>query len=98
MASRRTLGVIFIFSLSFVIPSTSWVVFNIMGDIGLIFINPICQFVAIMACLSFFIAAISLHKLLVDMRYEINETKGKEKNVRDFHQYIQLLNPPSMNN
>ena len=95
MTSKRTSGIIFISSLLLMILSVSWLIFN-TDDIGLILTEIMHQFVLIMAWLSFFITALSLRKLLLYIQYETNERK--EKNVRDFHQYTKLLNPPFINN
>jgi len=89
---------VFIFSLAFLILSVSWFIFRMVGYIGLISAEPVGQFVLAMACLSFLIAVISLYKILSDMRYKINDVKEKEKTVRDFYRYDQLLNPPDMDN
>lgn len=96
MTSRRTLGIVFICSLFSVALSLSWLVTHVVDNVGLIFTEPIYSFVLTISCLSFFITFVSLHGLLVDKRRKTNEVREKEKNVRDFHQYHQLLNPPDM--
>ena len=64
----------------------------------LIITENLYQFILTMSCLSFIVTVVSLHRLLFDLQYKINEVKDKEKNVRDIYQYDQLLDPPSMNN
>jgi hypothetical protein len=39
-----------------------------------------------------------LKKILVEIRYDIDSRKEKEKNVRDIYMYDQLLDPPTTNN
>ncbi len=97
MTGRRTLVIVFLFSLSSVVLSVSWFIFNRV-DIDLIITENLYQFILTMSCLSFIVTVVSLHRLLFDLQYKINEVKDKEKNVRDIYQYDQLLNPPSMNN
>ena len=97
MTGRRTLIIVFLFSLSSVLLSISWFIFNRV-DIGLILTDNLYQFVLTMSCLSFAVTVVSLCRLLFDLQHKIDEVKDKEKNVRDIYQYDQLLNPPIMNN
>jgi len=97
MTGKRTLVIVFLFSLSSVVLSVSWFIFNRV-DIDLILTENPYQFVLTMSCLSFVVTVVSLHRLLFDLQYKINEVKDKEKNVRDIYQYDQLLDPPIMNN
>jgi len=97
MTGRRTLVLVFLFSLSSVILSVSWFIFNRV-DIGSVLTENLYQFVLTMSCLSFVVTVVSLYRLLFDLQHKINEVKDKEKNVRDIYQYDQLLNPPVMNN
>lgn len=97
MTGRRTLVIVFLFSLSSVVLSVSWLIFNRV-DMGSILTENLYQFVLTMSCLSFVVTVVSLYRLLFDLRYKINEVKDKEKNVRDIYQYDQLLDPPIMNN
>lgn len=97
MTDRRTLVIVFLFSLSSVVLSVSWFILNRV-DIGSILTENPYQFVLIMLCLSFVVTVISLHRLLSDLQHKINEVKDKEKNVKDIYQYDQLLSPPIMNN
>jgi hypothetical protein len=48
--------------------------------------------------LNFSIAIFFLRRFLDEVRYDINDKKGKEKNIRDCFLYHQLLNPPEINN
>jgi hypothetical protein len=58
----------------------------------------IYDFVFIIALLNFTIAIISIRKLMIDVKHDKKVINRKEKNVRDFYQYTQLLDPPEMNN
>lgn len=98
MKGRRTRGVLFIFWLLLAALSASWIFFSVLNDMSLIFTEPIYQSVFIISCLSLFIAVISLHEILDEVKSKINEEKEKQKNIRDAYQYTQLLDPPSMNN
>ena len=96
MTDKKTLAKAFIFSLFLAVLSISWFIFDIASDMGLIFKKISCQFALMMTFLSVSISAISFQKLLMVIRHDINRRKEKEKNVRDLHQYIQLLNQPDM--
>ena len=97
MVQKKTLITTFLFSTVLVILSVLWLLFNIVGNIGLL-LEPLHQLVVIVLFLSIFISTVCLRKLLVDIRFKINEIKEKEKNVKECYQYDQLLNPPIMNN
>ena len=98
MADKKTLANIFTFSLLLAVLSMSWFVFNMLVDIYMVFRKTSCQFALVLAFLSFFISIVFLRKLLVSIRRDINRKNEKEKNIRDFHQYNMLLDPPTMNN
>jgi hypothetical protein len=99
MTGRRIYGIVFLLSFAFLVLSVSWLVFHIAtGGIDLIFTEIVDQIILIVGFLSFLIALSSIHKLLEDIRYEINEIKEIEKNVRDFYRYEQLMNPSDMDN
>ncbi len=97
MVQKKTLITTFLFSTVLVILSVLWLLFNIVGNIELL-LEPLHQLVVIVLFLSIFISTVCLRKLLVDIRFKINEIKEKEKNVKECYQYDQLLNPPIMNN
>lgn len=98
MTDKKTLAKVFIFSLLLAVLSMSWFVFNMIVDIDMVFREVSCQFALVLAFLSFFISIVFLRKLLVSTRRDINGRNEKEKNIRDFHQYKMLLDPPTMNN
>jgi len=98
MTDKKTLAKVFTFSLLLAVLSMSWFVFNMIFDIDLVFREISYQFALVLAFLSFFISIVFLRKLLVSIRRDINIRNEKEKNIRDFHQYKMLLDPPTMNN
>ncbi len=99
MTARRTFGVVFIFSFAFLALSVSWLVFRfVTSGINSIFKETVGQIMLIIGLLSFFIAFLSIRKLLEDIRYEINEIKEIENAVKDCYRYEQLMNPPDMDN
>lgn len=69
-----------------------------MFNINLVLLETIYQLVLMVALLNFFIAIVFLRRFLAEIRYDLDERKGKEKNVRDCYLYYQLLNPPELNN
>ncbi len=97
MVQKKTLVKTSLLSTVLMILSASWLLLTIVGNIGLL-LEPLYQLVVIVLFLSIFIITVCLCKILVDMRFKINEIKEKEKNVKECYQYDQLLNPPIMNN
>jgi len=99
MADRKLFSIVFILSFLFLVLSVLWFVLRIAtGSTGLIFTEILDQIILIIGFISFFIAFLSIRKLLEDIRYEINEIKEIEKTVKDFYRYEQLMNPPDMDN
>jgi high-affinity nickel permease len=99
MTDRKLFSIVFILSFLFLVLSVIWFVLRIAtGSTGLIFTEISDQIILIIGFISFFIAFLSVRKLLEDIRYEINEIKEIEKNVRDFYRYEQLMNPSDIDN
>jgi len=98
MTDKKTLVKVFTFFLLLAMLSMSWFVFNMIVDINLVFRKISCQFALILAFLSFLISIVFLRKLLASMRRDKIRRNEKERNIRDFHQYRMLLDPPTMNN
>lgn len=100
MVQKKTLIKTFLLSTALMILSASWLLLNIVGNIESL-LEPLHQLVVIVLFLSILISTVCLvclRKILVDIRFKINEIKKKEKNVKECYQYDQLLNPPIMNN
>ena len=97
MVQKKTLIKTFFLSTVLMVLAASWLLLNIVGNIELL-LEPLHQLVIIVLFLSIPISTVCLRKLLVDIRFKINEIKEKEKNVKECYQYDQLLNPPIMNN
>lgn len=98
MKGRTTRKILFTFWLILATLSASWLILNLLGNVNLILIESVYQFVFIITFLSFFISVLSLHITIVEVKSKINEESEKQKNIRDYYQYTQLLNPPSMDN
>jgi hypothetical protein len=99
MTDRKLFSIVFILSFLFLVLSVLWFVLRIATDsIGLIFTEILDQIILIVGFISFFIAFLSIRKLLEDIRYEINEIKEIENAVKDCYRYEQLMNPPDMDN
>lgn len=99
MTDRKPLSIVFILSFLFLVLSVLWFVLRIAtGNAGLIFTESLDQIILIVGLISFFIAFLSIRKLLEDIRYEINEIKEIENAVKDCYRYEQLMNPPDMDN
>ncbi|MDH7517735.1 MAG: hypothetical protein QHH19_05270 [Candidatus Thermoplasmatota archaeon] len=99
MVNRKKLGITFIFSLEFFLISLFLLVAYIIrnGFISLLKENPY-QFILIILVISLSMAIFSFHKIIADIRYEINEERKKEKTVRDYYNYYRSYTPPDINN
>ena len=65
---------------------------DLMKDqVAYAFIVIITFIAIILTCLSFY-SLISIHK------HKVSRQKQKEKNIREYYQYHELLNPPGMDN
>ena len=99
MADRKLFSIVFILSFLFLVPSVLWFVLRVAtGSTGLIFTEILDQIILIVGFISFFIAFLSIRKLLEDIRYEIKEIKEIKNAVKDCYRYEQLMNPPDMDN
>jgi len=94
MKEKKTMTLTFIFSLFIASLGMFFIVFNINKILSEI----IYQIILIISLLSFFTGFIFLKRLINEIKYDIEEKKLREKNVRDCYQYFQLLNPPNIDN
>jgi len=94
MNERRSMGIIFIVSLLFTIGLLMFIVINI----NLILTVRLYQIIVLITVLNFMLFFVSYRKLSAEIKYDIDEHNQKEKSVRDYYQYIQLLDPPEYNN
>jgi len=102
MTDRKLFRIVFVLSFLFSVLSVLWFVLRIAtGSTGLIFTEILDQIILIIGFISFFIAFLSIRRLLEDIRYEIKEIKEIkeiENAVKDCYRYEQLMNPPDMDN
>jgi len=98
MFNRRNLTMIFVFSLSLMILSTSLLIFHLMGHVDFFLETPTFILILITGCLGFILAAMSFFKIQVEVEYKIDELEDTEKSIRDMYQYDQVLDPPEINN
>ena len=91
-------GILFIFWLLLATLSTQWIFFTIITNINLILSEKLYQYVLIISCVSLLIAVISLIAIISEIKLEINVDTEKQKNIRDYYKYNELLDPPIMNN
>lgn len=98
MKGRRKRGISFIFCLLLATLSASLIFFTVLRDINLIFKELTYQFVFVISCLSLIISLIYIHEILDEAKSKMKKQKEKQKNIRDYYQYTQLLDPPSMDN
>lgn len=94
MKEKNLLKIKFIFLL---LTSFSILYFAIF-DLSNYFSGSVYYFTLFFVFIVFVFSILYLKKLLAEMKYDIDEKKQKEKNVRDCYQYLQLLNPPDVNN
>jgi len=81
MKEKRILALAFIFPFLIAIMSILFVMFNI----NLVLLETNYQLVLMFALLNFFIAIVFLRRLLAEIRYDLDERKGKERNVKDYY-------------
>jgi len=98
MFNRRTLTMIFVFSLSLMILSISLLIFHLMDHVDFFLETPTFILILIIGCLGFILAVMSFFKIQVEVEYKIDELEDTEKSIRDIYQYDQLIDPPDMNN
>lgn len=89
---------LFIFCITVSVLSASWIIFSLLYDINLLFAEFLFQFIFVLSCLSLSIAILFSHEILADVESEVIEDKEKQKSIRDYYLYSQLLDPPEMNN
>ena len=98
MKGNRYQGVIFIFWLIIATLSISWITFSLSININLILTDIVYQIIFTASCLGLIISVLVIRNILTDVEYHIDEDNQKQKNIKDYYQYIQLLDPPEMNN
>ena len=98
MKGSKTRGILFLFWLIMATLSILWILFCILANFNLIFSDIIYQFTLIFSCLIFFGSILSLYTIMSKLKKEIIVEKEKQKNIRDFYLYTQLLDPPTTNN
>lgn len=98
MKEQNKLGLAFTISTIFTIIVAYWFISSILNDFNLLLSNNICKLIGVFVFLCFIFSMYLLKKLLVELRYEIDSHKEKERNVRDIYLYNQLLDPPTTNN
>ncbi len=98
MEGKKAKQVLFIFWIILAILSSFWIIFTLLFDISLILTRFVYQFLFILSCCSITIAILSIREILSEVKSQIIEEKFKEKSIRDYYQYTQLLDPPEMNN
>jgi len=84
--------------LACVISIISTLLFSVWLIVSFILTGIVNQIVLIVTFISFIVTLFLLRKSIVEIRYEINNRKEKEKNIHDIYLYNQLLDPPSTNN
>ena len=97
MKEQNKLSLAFIVTMLSTVIISSWFILNIINDATLLFSENVYQLVLIIICVCFILSIVLLKKFLVEIRYEIESYKEKERNIRDIYLYNQLLDPPNTN-
>lgn len=94
MKEKKSLAltIIFLLSTGFLI-----LLFTIF-DVNHFFLGIIFYISLVFIVLIFVISSFFLKRLIAEIKYDVEDKKIKEKNVKDYYQYIQVLNPPDINN
>jgi len=98
MQDKNKLGLACIISILITMIFSTWFIFNMLTFKGLFFTENLYQTGLIILCICFIITVVLLRRFSVEIRYEIDTQKEKEKNIHDIYLYNQLLDPPSTNN
>ena len=98
MTRQKKLTMIFIFSLIFVIISTIILLSKILTNVETLFTEIKFQILLFLSFIGFFITLTSLHTIIIDIDKEIDSRADKEKNIKDYYLYSQLIDPPVLNN
>ena len=98
MTDKKTITAMFIFSLSLISISITWLVLHLIGYVDFLLEEITFIIILILGVLVFLMALISLYKMQMDVKFETNERNDGEKTVREMYQYDRLLDPPDMNN
>jgi len=88
----------FTFWVLIILLSVSWLIFLFINNFQLAFSNILILMILVIACFSFVLSVFFMSQMLIDVRSEIKKAREKEKDIRDFYQYNQLLDPPSIYN
>ncbi len=59
-------------------------------------VSLIYQIILFISGIGFFIGFMTLNIFLVEVRYKKNSKKQKEKNIRSYYRYTQLMDPPEL--
>lgn len=97
MKKTKKTALVFLLSGSIALLTISWLSYSTYG-FNILITETMYQLVLALALLSVFITGFYMHNLLADIRYKMNNRKEKEKNIIDYYQYCQLVNPPDMDN
>ena len=92
MQDKNKLGIACIISILITIIFSTWFIFNIITT------ENLYQIGLIILCICFTITVVLLRRFSVEIRYEIDSQKEKQKSIHDIYLYNQLLDPPSTNN
>ena len=94
MSEQKALGILFTISTLLCMFSTSSFLISLNGKYS----DDMSQTILITLFLSYFVCIFSFYKLILSKKQIKREIDQKEKNVKDYYQYNQLLNPPEIDN
>jgi apolipoprotein N-acyltransferase len=98
MPDKKTIVAMFVFSLSLISISLTWIVLHLTGYVDFLLQEITFIIILIVGCLVFLMALFSLRQIQTDVKFETTEINDKEKTVREMYQYNRLTDPPDMNN
>ncbi len=98
MTRRKSLTMLFLSSLILCIIFSSMLLSFVLFGGGQILNRLPYMILVLIFIANLFLCLHSFRTLLADIRLRLNDTKEKEKSVKECYQYEQLLNPPIMNN
>jgi len=96
MKGRHTLILLFVFLIVMSSLSLIWIVININNNLNLFFKEIVLFLILIIAFVSIITAIYFIFMILKNIKYSILEENKKEKAVRDYYRYTELIDPPNL--
>ena len=98
MKEQKLLSITFTASILSAFVFMVLILFTIFFNKNFLFTQFVHQIIFVIFCICLFVSIVSFKKSIIEIKYEIQTKKERERNVRDVFLYNQLLDPPTTNN